>query len=297
MPDSEVAVAATVAYQTTLRRLRAGLSGALTPEWLALGSYDRDDVARWEVLIAAAVAAFAEEAAAAAVGYVATVAEVVPPPLPTPTVLADPEVPFLRHWRGLNDGKLWEQSVEDAAGAVEEFANDVVHSTARVASDGVSDDVVGWRRVLVGPSCEWCALVSTQRYRSAESADFGHAKCDCTVAPIVGDADPGRVINRPLLRELKARGVGDRVSRNRQASRSLQAADNAAARRDRALAELAAERDPVRRGRLEARARRWDREAEAFRARAAEQAAADLKPRLPGDTGYVNPEGVPVPRP
>lgn len=289
-----MAVAATTAYNRGLRRLTAGLGTLLVAEWADLGSYDREDVPRWEAMTAATAAAFAEESAALAVGYVSTVADVPTPTFQRPPLIADPEIPFLRHWRGLNDGKPWETSVDEASGAVREYASDVVHSTARDVSDQVAPDrIVGWRRVLNGVSCEWCALVATQRYRSAQSANFGHASCDCGVAPITGDVDPGRVINSDLLQEMKAQGTPDQISRNRQARRSLQAADNAAARRDRALSELADETDPTRRRRLEERARRWEREAEAFRARAAESAA----PSRSTKTGYVDPQGKPAPRP
>lgn len=297
MPTTEVAVGATRAYQTGLQRLQAALSSLLVPAWLGLGNYDRDDVPRWEILIAAAVAAYADESVALASGYVSLMTDGEIAAVSRPAITADPEIPFLRHWRGLNDGKLWEQSIEEAVGGVGEYSNDVVQSTARKTSDqAATDQIVGWRRTLVGASCEWCALVSTQRYRTAESADFGHANCDCAVTPITGDVDPGRVINRDLLKELKAQGAGDRITRNRQARRSLAAADNAAARRDKALAALADETDPARIERLRERANRWDREAGAFRARAAEEAARPIKPRLPGNTGYVNPDGSPVSR-
>lgn len=298
MPSTEVAVEATRAYQTGLQRLQAALTSLLVPAWIDLGNYDRDDVPRWELLISAAVAAHADESTALASGYVSLMTDGEIATVSRPAITADPEIPFLRHWRGLNEGKLWEQSVEEAAGGVGEYSSDVVQSTARKASDeAATEQVVGWRRTLTGSSCEWCALVSTQRYRTAESADFGHANCDCGVTPITGDVDPGRVINSDLLKELKAQGAGDRITQNRRAKRSLTAADNAAARRDKALAALADESDPARIGRLKARANRWDREAEAFRARAAEESARPIKPRLPGNTGYVQPDGSPVARP
>ena len=63
--------------------------------------------------------------------------------------------------------------------------------------------VVGYRRVLTGKSCAFCASASTQRYRSARLMPI-HPRCDCDVAEIYGTADPGRVINRELLDELKA---------------------------------------------------------------------------------------------
>lgn len=70
-----------------------------------------------------------------------------------------------------------------------------------------SPKVVGFRRVLTGSeSCGLCAVASTQRYRSFDLMPI-HPGCDCSVEPIVGDTDPGRVANRQRLRQLKGEGV------------------------------------------------------------------------------------------
>lgn len=64
-----------------------------------------------------------------------------------------------------------------------------------------STNVVGYRRVLEGPdSCALCLVASTQRYHVEDLMPI-HPGCDCSVAPIFGDRDPGRVINRDLLDE------------------------------------------------------------------------------------------------
>ncbi len=62
--------------------------------------------------------------------------------------------------------------------------------------------VVGYRRVLTGRSCGFCATASTQRYKSADLLPL-HPSCDCDIAEIFGTADPGQVINRELLTDLK----------------------------------------------------------------------------------------------
>jgi len=68
--------------------------------------------------------------------------------------------------------------------------------------------VVGYRRVLTGRSCAFCATASTQRYRSADLLPL-HPSCDCDVAEIIGTEDPGHIINQGLLDELKAAGAAD----------------------------------------------------------------------------------------
>lgn len=64
---------------------------------------------------------------------------------------------------------------------------------------GRRDGVVGFRRVLTGRrSCALCGIASTQRYRHEDLMPI-HPQCDCSVAPIVGDRDPGQVIDPDTL--------------------------------------------------------------------------------------------------
>jgi hypothetical protein len=69
--------------------------------------------------------------------------------------------------------------------------------------------IVGYRRTLSGVSCRFCATASTQRYTIVAGTKGLmpiHHHCDCGVAPIIGTRDPGQIINRELLRTLKAEG-------------------------------------------------------------------------------------------
>lgn len=68
--------------------------------------------------------------------------------------------------------------------------------------------VVGYRRVLTGRSCAFCATASTQRYKSADLLPL-HPSCDCDVGEIFGTEDPGHIINGDLLGELKKAGRED----------------------------------------------------------------------------------------
>lgn len=61
--------------------------------------------------------------------------------------------------------------------------------------------VVGYRRVPGGSACKFCVLASTQRYHREQLMPL-HPHCHCTVAPIVGTADPGQVLNRGLVDQL-----------------------------------------------------------------------------------------------
>lgn len=68
--------------------------------------------------------------------------------------------------------------------------------------------VVGYRRVLTGRSCAFCATASTQRYKSADLLPL-HPSCDCDIAEIFGTEDPGHIINGDLLDQLKKAGRED----------------------------------------------------------------------------------------
>jgi hypothetical protein len=63
--------------------------------------------------------------------------------------------------------------------------------------------IVGYSRVITGRSCGFCATASTQRYTIEDLMPI-HDHCDCSVAPIIGTEDPGRVINRQLVRDLRS---------------------------------------------------------------------------------------------
>jgi len=59
--------------------------------------------------------------------------------------------------------------------------------------------IVGYRRVLSGgDSCALCSIASTQRYRVEDLMPI-HPGCSCGVEPIIGDRDPGRIINADKL--------------------------------------------------------------------------------------------------
>lgn len=299
LADDELA-AVTLAYQSQLQALADAAGGGFRRAFIALGSYDRADMDRWLTMIDQLVLATGEAASAAAVGYTATITETTPAAVTAAehAYLAPLDAPFLKVWHQLKAGQMWIDAVQAGADTATGLGMDTTQRSARhAAGRAAPDGVVGWRRVLTGKSCEWCALVSTQRYRSQDSATFGHSNCDCSVVSIIGDSDPGRVINGELLDRLTDDNVGNRIYDNRLARNSDRAADNAARRRDDTLNELTAEADPARRRRLTERARRWDQQAQTYRARAAEQRARPQKSRPDGVTGYVDPSGVPVPRP
>lgn len=80
---------------------------------------------------------------------------------------------------------------------------DVELAVTHTVRDRLADepDVRFYRRVLTGAeSCGLCIIASTQRYRKRDLLPI-HPNCDCVVAPILGEQDPGRVINSTRVSE------------------------------------------------------------------------------------------------
>lgn len=289
-----------------MSRISASAASAKSAAWNSLGSWNEADIERYDAVARRIDDAAKQAAVSSSEGFYATYTEgdvVGLSPDAVPSVRPDPRDPFTTLWRQLAQGEPFEEALLTGRSTLEGTMNKYVVNTSRMTGDAWSE-VSGvstlWRRVLTGVSCEWCALVSTQAYRSASSATFGHDNCDCLIVPT---PDPGRsqnvrrrgVLDQGLADRLDTMGVQGRLAEQQASSRSLQAASNAERRRDDALSRLGQETDPTKRQLLESRARRWDREAQRFRARAAEQAA---RPRSTADgTGYVTPEGTPAPRP
>lgn len=191
------------------------------------------------------------------------------------------------------------QAGEDAGQAMlEGIVRHYLARTSRATGDAWATTadvkVTGWRRVLVGPSCSWCALVATQRYRSAESADFGHHHCNCGTAPLVDDGPPNEALYRTLNETDPT--LSTRITRSKAARRHSATAESAAIERDALLAKLNVTTDPDERRKLRVKARTADETATSERAKAATAATRDIS--LPGGvTGYVDPSGMPTDRP
>lgn len=85
-------------------------------------------------------------------------------------------------------------------------------STQRPA-EPVGGEIVGFRRVLSSKPnhCALCILASTQRYHSFDLMPI-HPGCGCRVAMIIGDRDPGQVLDENLvigLHDIIRRDLGE----------------------------------------------------------------------------------------
>lgn len=203
-------VALTRRRQDALTRLRGLTAVQLARIWRSLTSYDESVQRRWTGLAGPVVSAGQNRAIDIQLAYLGQRLGR-PVRFDRATLLALAEVdltePFYALGRILNGGGSLTEAVASGLARAEALGETSVQWAARAAStaaDESDDRIVGWTRTLGPGSCEWCVQVSGQRYRSAESASFGHQRCSCGVDPIIGDRDPGRVLNREALADSEA---------------------------------------------------------------------------------------------
>lgn len=194
-------------YLAQVRRLQEDGGGLLASAWGRLESWDEADIAPFASVAMALLAALGQSSAALTAGYIGLLAG---ERLGVPRLAIDQDVrhPFIGVWKALKEGR----PIEEAVAAGRERAAVLASERVMLAQDQTARQaqrVTGWRRVPGGSTCSYCVVVSTQRYRTAEAArrvghrNKGRLTCDCSVVPIVGERDPGRVINRPVLNAWK----------------------------------------------------------------------------------------------
>lgn len=75
-------------------------------------------------------------------------------------------------------------------------------SRAQAQASMITNNVVAYSRQLSGAeNCALCEVAATQRYFTEDLMPI-HPGCDCVVAPIKGDSDPGQIINAERLEEI-----------------------------------------------------------------------------------------------
>jgi hypothetical protein len=234
---AEQQTALVVAYDAADVRIRQMVTAAVLQAFNGLGSWRDADIARFVDTVLPIVAGAQRQMGSLTEAYLSAaiadmLGEAVRPAGGTPLTGAalrggtkPAEVyarPIRTVWQALADGKdlqealaaarlrLWQITTTDLQLAKTHAARQVLAGDHRV---------VGYRRVLKGSqSCGLCLVASTQRYHRAQLLPI-HPGCDCGVAPIVGDHDPGQVLNSGLLEQAHAAiadrfGVSDASARN-----------------------------------------------------------------------------------
>lgn len=212
-------------YQAAYGRLRADTLARVVAAWAAYGGLSDEDADRFVAVVVPIVEGAQAATGSLVAGYVSTLSrfavgesDVVPPAVGELTVGALRGLPAEEVYRrpvvmartAISEGKSFVEAVAAGQDRLTQIADTDVAMAQRQATMQVvssSDRITGYRRVLTGRSCAFCATASTQRYRKAQLAPL-HSRCDCGVAPIFGDTDPGQVINKRLLRDIKSAAKG-----------------------------------------------------------------------------------------
>lgn len=209
------AVALTRVYRRRIGQYRLGGAVLMARLWDGLPGYDEANLEEFAERGSVLLDELGSRSVALSGGYYARLADDVFVPEAVQLV-TDMRHPFIGVWKALADGVEYRQAVAEGRHRAGVLAQERVIRSARAVGSQADSlrGIVGWRRVPQGSTCSWCMVVSTQRYRTADSASFGHGHkgvdyCDCDVVPITGRGDPGRVINRPLLEAWKKAQGGD----------------------------------------------------------------------------------------
>lgn len=223
MPASDAQLLELVrGYQTTTVSLAARTAEQIGTLWDLEGGLDDRALERFSTSAAGTVRAAQVTAAGLSVAYIrnyVTLAGADPLDLDgldldelaaTARAGVDPTAvyarPVITARAGIASGATFAAASATArARATSTAQTDVALAARRGTFDAMGrarDRVVGYRRVPRSNACTFCKVASTQRYHVRDLMPL-HSHCHCAVAPIVGERDPGRVIDQRLRNELR----------------------------------------------------------------------------------------------
>lgn len=214
--NADIAAAAAIEqYAQATQGIRTRVLAYLTALFAALGSYRTPDAFLPDAV--AAVDAGQRSTAALTAAYLSSLygalsgSSLAPGSAPIGTLTDEvlrgvpaTEVyrrPFVTLWTDLSHGTPFEDAVAAAQRRLSTLASTDLQLAATHTARTVmgSQRVLGYRRVLTGDHhCGLCIVASTQRYHVADLLPI-HPNCQCVVAPILGDRDPGRYVNTAVL--------------------------------------------------------------------------------------------------
>ncbi len=212
-------------YGQATTRLRDGLTRTVDATWSGLGSYEGAQVGGWldrmVPLVDGALGAMVSLTDAYLTALLTDMlgvpvpAVLLRPQYPRPTPAAEVYTrPFVTTWTALSKGAKPADAIQAGrARAVELVTTDLQLAKQQTSQTRLAREtrVVGYRRVLTGSSsCAMCALAARQRYRKEKLMPI-HPGCNCAVAPLVGDKDPGQRINAVRALDKEALDTGDFV--------------------------------------------------------------------------------------
>lgn len=157
--------------------------------WDGLAGYDEADISAFLDLIAPHVTAAKKAAVTVAIGFYAQILGRRPPAIPVGAVSVEYNArsPFTAVWHALSMGRPYDEAVSAGRSITEAQTDRFVASAARRTGDHVAAATrsrVVWERVPKATACSFCRDAAGQRYKTSESADFGHDRCGCTAVPV-----------------------------------------------------------------------------------------------------------------
>jgi hypothetical protein len=114
--------------------------------------------------------------------------------------------PFITARTALANGALIEDALKAGLNRALTMADTDVTLSQNVAAQEHMQQrsrITGYRRMPDGNACPLCVMASTQRYTTGTLQGI-HDHCHCGIIPIIGSSDPGRVIDKQRLADLKA---------------------------------------------------------------------------------------------
>lgn len=207
------------AHLDAVGQLRTRVERFVDRAWGGLEAYREADIAAFVAAVVPVVTGAQRQVASLTDAYLARVAAAVlgedaarpagvdPDEVTGAAVRGiDPEQEYQRAgvavWTALAEGKTLDAAAEAGRRrAVSLAATDLQLARTHASRAVLSRDerVAGYRRVLTGSeNCALCTIASSQRYHRERLSPI-HPGCDCGVAPIYGEHDPGQVLDADRL--------------------------------------------------------------------------------------------------
>lgn len=181
--------------------------------WSRLDSIDEDRVEDFARQAAPALAGAKQATVATSSAFFSLATGVRPVGIRPQDVAVEARIkhPFTAAWHALNMGREYEEALMVGQSQASAVGFDFVQSASRQTGDVFAEQSgvkMRWHRVPSVNACDWCQTVAGQTYATAESADFGHDRCDCSIIP--ADVSSVGRVTRTVARGEGRRATGTR---------------------------------------------------------------------------------------
>lgn len=172
-------------FRGHLETISTRTSNAVGQAWDGLPDYEEHRLHEFARRVQPVTRAAKVAAVALGAGYYSTVAQQRPAGVAASLIPLefDARAAFVAYWNALSNGRPWPEAVAAGRNRAASTASGLVVSSSRRTGDHVLPRA-DWTRVAAGNACEFCQEAASSTYRSAETADFGHERCSCSVVPV-----------------------------------------------------------------------------------------------------------------